>query len=98
MDRGSLAHDTDANLVTNPTLTQKLHSAVETRQVSHEGPEPRAVNCVLENLDMCGLGEVLPRRSTCPHQPNGTAENAVRKIESSAKTCDCVLLERFGCK
>ena len=40
-------------------LVQKLHSAVETRQVSHEGPEPRAVNCVLENLDTCGLGEVL---------------------------------------
>ena len=55
----SLAHVTDADLVTTPVLMQKLHSAVVTRQVSHEGPEPRAVNCVLENLDTCGLGEVL---------------------------------------
>ena len=59
MDRGFLAHDTDADLVMNPVLLLKPHRAVETRQVSHEGPEPRAVNCVLENLKMCGLSEVL---------------------------------------
>ena len=45
-DRGSLSHDAGSDLVTTPVLIQKLHSAVETRQVPHEGPEPRAVNCV----------------------------------------------------
>ena len=116
----SLAHVTDADLVTTPVLMQKLHSAVVTRQVSHEGPEPRAVNCVLENLDTCGLGEVLlmgdagsaiqtlvdPRgermmaekSSECSHQSSGARENAVQKFESSAKTNDCVLPERFGCQ
>ena len=59
MDRGFLACDTDADLVTIPVLTQKPHNAVETCQVPREGPEPRAVNCVLESLDTCGLGEVL---------------------------------------
>ena len=123
MDRGFLAHVTDADLVTNPVLTQKLHSAVETRQVSHEGPEPRAVNCVLETLDTSGLGKLLlkgdavspvqtlvepawvgrgertmaEKSSKCSHQSSGAGENAVRKIESSAKTCDCVLPERLSC-
>ena len=59
MDRGFLAHGADADLVTNTMLIQKLHSAVAVRQVSHEGPEPRAVNCVLENLDASGWGKVL---------------------------------------
>ena len=124
MDRGSLAHDTDADLVTTPVLMQKLHSAVETRQVSHEGPEPHAANCVLENIDTCGLGEVLlkgdagsaiqtlvdpgwvgrgertmaEKSSKCSHQSSSAGENAVRKIESSAKTSDCVLPVRFGCQ
>ena len=54
-----LAHDTDADLVTNTALMQKLHSAVEARQVSHEAPEPHAVNCALEDLNANGLGRVL---------------------------------------
>ena len=56
MDRGFLARSTDADLVTNTMLIQKPYSAAEARQVSHEAPEPRAVNCVLENLDANGLG------------------------------------------
>ena len=56
MDRGFLAHGTD---VTNIVLIQKVHCAVEARQVSHEVPEPRAVNCVLENLETSELGKVL---------------------------------------
>ena len=59
MDRGYFARGTDADLVTNTMLIQKLHSAVEARQVSHEAPEPHAVNCALDNLDACGLGRVL---------------------------------------
>ena len=58
MDRGSLAHD----VCTGPVLIQKIHSAVETCQVPHESPQTRAVNGVLENLDTCGLGEVLLKR------------------------------------
>ena len=67
MDRGFLARGTDADLV---TLIQKLHSAVEARQVSHEVPEPRAVNCVLGNLDTSGWGKVLLK---------GDAGSAVRQ-------------------
>ena len=59
MDRGSLARCTEADLVKNTMLVQKLRSAVEARQVSHAAPEPRAVNSVLENLDTNGLGKVL---------------------------------------
>ena len=40
-------------------MIQKLHSAVEARQVSHEAPEPHAVSRVLENLDPNGLDKVL---------------------------------------
>ena len=58
-DRGFLARSTDADLVTNTMLILKLHSAVEARQVSHEAPEPHAVNCALENLDENCLGRVL---------------------------------------
>ena len=61
MDRGFLACGTDADLVTNTMLIQKLHSVAEARQVSHEAPEPLAVSCVLENLDANGLGRVLPK-------------------------------------
>ena len=68
MDRGFLAHSTDADLVENTMLIQKPHSVAEGRQVLHEAPESHAVNCVLEN----GLGRVLvsemlslpPRRSS----------------------------------
>ena len=52
MDRGFLAHSTDADLVTNTMLKQKLHSVAEARQVSHEAPESHAVNCVLETFRM----------------------------------------------
>ena len=61
MDRGFLAHSTDADLVTNTMLIQKLHSVAEARLVSHETPESHAVNCVLENLDANGLARVLLR-------------------------------------
>ena len=59
MDREYLAHSTDADLVANTMLIQKLHSVAEARQVSHEAPESHVVNCVLENLDANGLGRVL---------------------------------------
>ena len=59
MERGFLACGTDADLVTNTMLIQKLHSIAEARQVSHEAPKPHALNCVLENLDANGLGRVL---------------------------------------
>ena len=62
MDRAFLSCGTDADLVTNAMLTQKLHSEAEARQVSHEAPEHHAVNCVLENLDANGLGRVLLER------------------------------------
>ena len=39
----------------NTMLIQKLHSVVEARQVSHEAPEPHAVNCALEDLDANGV-------------------------------------------
>ena len=119
MDRRFLAHGTDADLVKNTMLIQKLHSAVE-RQVSHEVPEPRAVKCVLENLDskvllkgdaesavqtlvdpaLVGRGERMmsEKSSKCLHQSSGAGENAMRKIESSAKTNKSVLPERFGCR
>ena len=58
-DRGFFARSTDADLVTNTMLIQKLHSVAEARQVSHEDPEPHAVSCVLENLDGNGIGRVL---------------------------------------
>ena len=61
MDRGFLAHRTDADLVTNTMLIQKLHSVAEARQVTHEAPESHAVNCVQENLDANCLGRVLLR-------------------------------------
>ena len=48
MDRGFLAQGTDAGLVMNTMLIQKPHDAAEAHQVSHEAPEPHAVNCVLE--------------------------------------------------
>ena len=63
MDRGFLAHGTDVDLVTNTMLLQKLHSAEEARQVSHEAPEPRAVSCVLENLHANGLCRALLKGS-----------------------------------
>ena len=59
MDRGFLAHSTDADLVMNTMLIQKLHSVAEALQVSHAAPQSHAVNCVLENLDANGLGSVL---------------------------------------
>ena len=59
IDRGFLAHSTDADLVANTMSIQKLHSAVEARQVSHEAPESHAVNCALENLHANGLGRAL---------------------------------------
>ena len=58
MDRGSLAHDVH----TDPVLIFRIHSAVETCQVPHENSETRAANGVLENLDTCGLDEVLLKR------------------------------------
>ena len=63
MDRGFLVCGTDADLVTNTMLIQKPHNAAETHQVSHEAPEPHAVNCVLENLHANGLGRALLKRS-----------------------------------
>ena len=59
MHRGFLARSTDADLVTNTMLIQKPHNAAEAHQVSHEAPEPRAVNCALEDLDAHGLNRVL---------------------------------------
>ena len=38
------------------------------------------------------------RSSKCTHQSSGAGEGDVRKIESSAKTNDSVLSERFGCR
>ena len=58
MDRGCLAH----RVHTDPVLKQEIHSAVETCQVPHASPETRAVNGVLEDLDTCGLVEVLLER------------------------------------
>ena len=63
MDRGFLARGTDADLVTNTMLIQKLHSVVEARKVSHEASEPHAVNCVWENLNANGLGRALLKGS-----------------------------------
>ena len=63
MDRGLLVRGTDTDLVTNTMLIQMLHSVVEARQVSHEAPEPHAVNCVLENLHANGLGRALLKGS-----------------------------------
>ena len=63
MDRGFLTRGTDVDLVTNTMLIQKLHIAVEARKVSHEAPEPHAVNCVLENLYANGLGRALLKGS-----------------------------------
>ena len=57
MDRGLLVRGTDADLVANTMLIQMLHSAVEARQVSHEAPEPHAVNCAN------GLGRALLKGS-----------------------------------
>ena len=63
MNRGFLVRGTDPDLVTNTMLMQKLHSVAEARQVSHEAPEPHAVNCALEDLDANGLGRVLLKGS-----------------------------------
>ena len=63
MDRGFVARSTDADLVTNTMLIQKPHNAAEAHQVSHEAPEPHAVNCALEDLDANGLGRVLLKGS-----------------------------------
>ena len=63
MDRGFLARSTDADLVMNAMMIRKPHNVVEARQVSHEAPEPHAVNCALEDLDANGLGRVTPRHS-----------------------------------
>ena len=114
MDRGLLAHSTDVDLVTNTMLIQKLHSVAEARQVSHEAPESHAVNCLLENVDAYGLGRVLLKGDVGSAAQtlvdpawvgrgekiiaSGSGENDVRKIESSAKTNDSVLPERFGCR
>ena len=38
------------------------------------------------------------KSSKCLHQSSGAGENDVRKIESSAKTKNSVLPERFGCR
>ena len=63
MDRGFLARSTDADLVTNTMLTQKPHNTAEAHQVSHEAPDPHAVNCAVENLDTNGLCRVFLKRS-----------------------------------
>ena len=55
MDRGSFAHDVH----TDPVLIQ---SAVEICQVLHESSETITINGVLENLDACGLDDVLLKR------------------------------------
>ena len=67
MDRRFLAGSTDADLVTNAMMVQTPHNVAETRQVSHEAPEPHAVNCVLEN----GLGSALLK---------GGVESAAQRI------------------
>ena len=63
MDRGFLARSTDADLVMGTMLIQTPHKVVETHQVSHEAPEPHAVNCALEDFDANGLGRVLLKGS-----------------------------------
>ena len=63
MDREFFVRGTDADLVTNKMLIQMLHSVVEARQVSHEAPEPHAVNCVLDKLHANGLGRALLKES-----------------------------------
>ena len=63
MGRGFLARSSDADLVTITMLIQKPQNVAETRQVSHEAPEPHVVNCVLENFDANGLGGVLLKGS-----------------------------------
>ena len=59
MDRGFFARSTDADLVTSTMLIRKPHNTAETHRVSHEAPEPHAVDCVLENLGTNGVGRVL---------------------------------------
>ena len=59
VDRGSLAHSTDADLAANTMLIQKLHNVAEARQVSHEAPESHAVKCVLETLIRMAWAELL---------------------------------------
>ena len=44
-------------------LIQKPHNVAETRQVSHEAPEPHAVSCVLDNFHANGLGRALLKGS-----------------------------------
>ena len=38
------------------------------------------------------------KSSKCSHQSSGESENAVRKTYNSAKSCDCVLPDRFDCQ
>ena len=72
MDRGFLACGTDADLVTNTMLIQKLHSVAEARQVSHEAQSlMRSVVCWKTLTRMawaeCCSREILglpPRRSS----------------------------------
>ena len=69
MDRGFLARSTDADLVTNTILIQKPHNAAEAHQVSHEAPEPHAVNCNLPAsfvfLEIPLLPEAFTTNSCC---------------------------------
>ena len=104
MDRGFLACGTDADLVTNTMLIQKLHSVAEARQVSHEAPEPHAVNCVQENLDVNGLDRVLLKGDVGSAAQTfvdpvwvGRGERMMAE-KSSAKPTDSVLPEEFGCR
>ena len=53
--------------VHSPVLIQKIHSTMETCHAPHESPQTRAVFGVLENLDTCGLGEVLLKRDGVCH-------------------------------
>ena len=65
MDDGFLARSTDADLVTNTMLIQKPHNVAEAHQVSHEAPEPHAVNCALEDLDANGLSVAQRKFRVC---------------------------------
>ena len=49
-------------------------------------------------VDPRGERMMAEKSSECSHQSSGARENAVQKFESSAKTYDCVLPERFGCQ
>ena len=62
MDRGFVACGTDADLVMNTVLIQKLHSVAEAHQVSHEAPEPHAVNCTRWKTLMRWPGQSVAQR------------------------------------